>query len=69
LVEAGYAALTTIVGVAEAWPDASVAEADVTSRVVPGADLEPVHVVPDASAPHSLFRPLHGGVIPTTTDR
>jgi 5'-nucleotidase len=68
LVEAGYAALTTIVGVAEAWPEPTVGAADVTSHVVPGADLEPVHVVPDASAPRSLFRPLHGGAIPATTD-
>ena len=64
-VEAGYAALTTIVGVAEAWP---VPEADqtrdVTSQVVPGAPVEPVHAVPDASTPRSLHRPLHAGAVP-----
>jgi 5'-nucleotidase len=61
-IEAGYASLTTVVGVAEAWPDAEVSEGDagVTSAVVPGAHVEPVHVVPDASAPRSLHRPLHG---------
>ena len=63
-VEAGYAALTTIVGVAEAWP---VPEADqtrdVTSQVVPGAPVEPVHAVPDASTPRSLHRPLHAGAV------
>jgi 5'-nucleotidase len=63
LVEAGYAALTTIVGVAEAWPIDEPATA-VGSRVLPGADLEAVHVVPDASAPHSLHRPLHAGAVP-----
>jgi 5'-nucleotidase len=66
LVDAGYATLTTIVGVAEAWPT-DVAGADpgvVSSRVVPGAAVEPVHAVPDASAPRSLHRPLHAGAVP-----
>lgn len=64
-VEAGYAALTTIVGVAEAWPVAEAAQArNVTSQVVPGAPLEPVHAVPDASTPRSLHRPLHAGAVP-----
>jgi hypothetical protein len=53
-----------VVGVAEAWP-AAIGEAEsVTSTIVPGAPVEPVHTVPDASAPHSLFRPLHAGTIP-----
>jgi 5'-nucleotidase len=68
LVEAGYAALTTLVGVAEAWPtevfENGEAASVVGSRVLPGADLEPVHVVPDASSPRSLHRPLHAGVVP-----
>jgi 5'-nucleotidase len=64
LVDAGYASLTTIVGVAEAWPGEIEPAADITSRVVPGADVEPVHAVPDASAPRSLHRPLHGGTVP-----
>lgn len=58
-VENGYAALTTVVGVVEAWPD----EADFgdspppeyESRLVPGAELHDVHTVPDA-ADHRLLR-------------
>ncbi len=64
LVEQGYASLTTIVGVAEAWPPEFAATEGVTSSVVPGVDVEPVHAVPDASAPRSLHRPLHGGAVP-----
>lgn len=64
LVEQGYASLTTIVGVAEAWPAEAFAQGAVESSVVPGAPLEPVHTVPDASAPHSLHRPLHAGAVP-----
>ena len=64
LVDAGFAALTTIVGVAEAWPADAGAASEVTSVVVPGAFVEPVHAVPDASAPHSLHRPLHAGAVP-----
>jgi 5'-nucleotidase len=67
LVDAGFAALTTIVGVAEAWPedlgDAGPV-AGFSSHVVPGASVEPVHAVPDASAPRSLHRPLHVGPVP-----
>ncbi len=66
-VEAGYASLTTIVGVAEAWPALEPEdEGAVTSGVVPGAPLEAVHVVPDASAPRSLHRPLHASVTPSS---
>jgi 5'-nucleotidase len=68
LVDAGFAALTTIVGVAEAWPSeitgADAGVAGVSSRVVPGATVEAVHAVPDASAPRSLHRPLHVGPTP-----
>jgi 5'-nucleotidase len=66
-IEAGYASLTTVVGVAEAWPapETENQRSAVTSGVVPGAPLEPVHVVPDASAPRSLHRPLHAGASPT----
>jgi len=64
LVDAGFAALTTIVGVAEAWPTESAGAGEVSSSVVPGALVEPVHAVPDASAPRSLHRPLHAGAVP-----
>lgn len=60
-VEAGYAALTTLVGIAEAWPAGAVAgepEPQLTEQIVPGAVFEPVHRVPDASQSRSLHRPL-----------
>jgi 5'-nucleotidase len=64
LVDMGYAALTTIVGVAEAWPAEIPGEGAVAHAVVPGAAVEPVHAVPDASQPRTLHRPLHAGPIP-----
>jgi 5'-nucleotidase len=65
LVAQGYAALTTICGVSEAWPsEQSAGTASVRPMVVPGANVEPVHAVPDASAPRSLHRPLHAGALP-----
>ena len=69
LVDAGFASLTTIVGVAEAWPsELDGLEPTVSSQVVPGAAVEPVHAVPDASAPRSLHRPLHVGAVPPSPD-
>lgn len=64
LVDAGYASLTTIVGVAEAWPSEITGSAEVSSAVVPGAGVDAVHAVPDASAPRSLHRPLHATAAP-----
>ncbi len=58
LVRAGYATLTTLVGIAEAWPPGDGAVPDVHVGVRPGAPLEAVHAVPDASAPRSLVRPM-----------
>ena len=40
------------------------ASAEVSSAVVPGAGVDVVHAVPDASAPRSLHRPLHATAIP-----
>lgn len=63
VVDSGWAALTTLVGVVEAWPD----EIDLPSvapelgfELVPGAELHHVHQVPDASIPSFLRRPLAG---------
>jgi 5'-nucleotidase len=67
LIDAGFAALTTIVGVAEAWPAEIAGSSDVSSNVVPGAQVERVHAVPDASAPRSLHRPLHVSATPATS--
>jgi 5'-nucleotidase len=58
LVNAGFASLTTLVGVAEAWPAVATGEDVVSASVVPGALVESVHTVPDASEPRSLHRPL-----------
>lgn len=64
LLRRGYASLTTLVGVAEAWPAeegldevAVDVQSDVVERLVPGATLHDVHRVPDASERHALRRP------------
>jgi hypothetical protein len=61
LLREGYASLTTLVGVAEAWPNEEGVDADVdvevVERLVPGAPLHEVHRVPDASERHVLRRP------------
>ena len=48
LCEAGYATLTTIVGIAESWP-VEQATHGVTQRPVPGAPVEALHAIPDAA--------------------
>jgi 5'-nucleotidase len=58
LVAAGFAALTTIVGIAEAWPPDVGDTPDVLEGVVPGAPVEHVHEIPDGSLPRWLHRPL-----------
>lgn len=64
LLRRGYASLTTLVGVAEAWPadegldeDALDIQTDIVERLAPGAPLHEVHQVPDASERHTLRRP------------
>jgi 5'-nucleotidase len=57
LCEAGFATLTAIVGIAEAWP---APEADehvpaVGPHQVPGAPFDPVHGVPDHSDSRTLY--------------
>ncbi len=58
LVAAGFAALTTIVGIAEAWPPDLHDDVDLREGVVPGAPVEDVHPIPDGSLPRWLHRPL-----------
>ena len=63
LVNLGYASLTTLAGITEAWGVASdraedLGMVDLSQHIVPGADLHPVHRMPDGSAPHTLWRPL-----------
>lgn len=65
-IQAGWATLTTLVGVAEAWPpdepdrpeDGDVASGGLRVHIAPGADVHPVHQIPDASAEHWLRRPV-----------
>jgi 5'-nucleotidase len=63
LLRDGFAALTTLVGIAEAWPaDEGLTEGEpaFTERLVPGAPLHDVHQVPDASG-HGVLRRPHLG--------
>ncbi|MCU0269426.1 MAG: 5'/3'-nucleotidase SurE [Acidimicrobiales bacterium] len=62
LVRDGYAAVTALVGVAEAWPAEEGLEAeapDVVERLVPGAPLHDAHRLPAEEA-HLLRRPVLG---------
>lgn len=61
-VDRGFAALTTLVGVVEAWPEPTGAHEPTgyTGSLVPGADLHEVHEVPDATD-HGLLRRPHLG--------
>jgi 5'-nucleotidase len=64
-VNDGYAALTTLVGVVEAWSTETELPSEpplVSEHVVPGVPLEAVHTVPDASAHRALRRPDLGVV-------
>ncbi|MCU1498571.1 MAG: 5/3-nucleotidase SurE [Acidimicrobiales bacterium] len=59
-VQAGWASLTTIVGIAEAWPEEVppfAAGGVVEPSVVAGAQLHVAHRVPDASEHRTLRRP------------
>ena len=63
VVRDGWASLTTLVGVVEAWPgdhllDADEIATDVTQAMVPGASLHHAHRVPDPSGPGVLRRPV-----------
>ncbi len=57
LVDAGYASITTLVGVTEAWAEDAVIDSvfdaddapELTERIIPGAPLHAVHQVPDGT--------------------
>jgi 5'-nucleotidase len=53
LCEAGFASLTTLVGIAESWP-VEQPEHDVAQHPVPGAPLGELHLVPDAADSRTL---------------
>jgi 5'-nucleotidase len=53
LCESGYATLTTLVGIAEAWPPEQAPQ-DVAQRPVPGAPLDALHAIPDAADSRTL---------------
>jgi len=64
LLRLGYASLTTLVGVVEAWPAEegleelpADARTDVVERLAPGAPLHGVHRVPDVAGRAVLRRP------------
>jgi 5'-nucleotidase len=58
----GWAALTAIVGVTEAWPGDHDLDPDgpaaITRAIVPGAPLDPAHRLPDHDAVGVLRRPV-----------
>ena len=58
LCEAGYATLTTLVGIAESWPPAE-SVGDVTQRPVPGAAFHPAQTLPDVTDRHTLHSREH----------
>ena len=58
LCDAGYAALTTLVGIAESWP-AEQPALDVARRPVPGGDFHPAQALPDASDRRTLHSREH----------
>ena len=65
-IDDGWASLTTLVGVTEAWPvspapdSADAAATAVEVHMVPGAELHPVHKVPNGSVASVLLRPTLG---------
>lgn len=66
LVREGFAALTTLVGVTEAWPTdlrtgaGTTTPGDLDEQLVPGAPLHPSHQLPDADQHGTLHRPIIG---------
>jgi len=61
LVRNGYAAITTLVAVVEAWPSDALVEVagpgEIVERLAPGASLQPSHRVPDPDVAGILRRP------------
>lgn len=53
LADAGFATITTIVGIAEAWPG-EAATPEVSERPVPGGSFDAVHEIPDAGDSRTL---------------
>jgi len=53
LCAAGFATITTLVGIAEAWPP-ELGETAVAQRPVPGGTLEAIHAIPDAADSRTL---------------
>jgi 5'-nucleotidase len=59
-VDRGFAAITTLAGIVEAWPRAHERSGlEIRSHFGPGAELEPVHSVPDSSDHRLLRARLH----------
>lgn len=65
VVRDGYAAITTLVGVAEAWPNEGLLPDQpgplaIEEKLAPGAPLHETHRVPDADEHGTLVRPIIG---------
>jgi 5'-nucleotidase len=58
LLAAGFATLTTIVGIAEAWPEGP-AQPEIAEQPVPGAPFDAVHAIPDAGDSRTLHSREH----------
>jgi 5'-nucleotidase len=58
LLSAGFATLTTIVGIAEAWPE-TFAHTEIAELPVPGAPFDAVHAIPDAGDSRTLHSREH----------
>jgi 5'-nucleotidase len=57
-LRAGFATLTTIVGIAESWPDA-LAQPEIAEQAVPGAPFDAVQSIPDAGDRRTLHSRDH----------
>ena len=58
LLRDGFATLTTIVGIAEAWPETLV-QPEIAEQPVPGAPFDAVHAIPDAADSRTLHSREH----------
>jgi len=62
VVRAGFASITAIVAVVEAWPSETLGPSEDTAgiaeRLAPGASLQPTHRIPDPDVAGNLHRPM-----------
>ena len=62
VVRAGFASITAIVAVVEAWPSETLGPSEaatgIAERLAPGASLQPTHRLPDPDIAGNLRRPV-----------